>query len=93
MTTTTIVLAVGFVLGALVAGLSLLALVARYKIENVRLRSGLEANLARQYQTEKRAAITTKRLIDSNVENEQLKGEVERLRHDKLRAWDIPGGL
>lgn len=91
--TTTIILAVGFVLGALVSGLSLLALVARYKFENVRLKAGLDTAQARQGQTDRRAAITTKRLIDANVENEQLKGEVERLRHDKLKAWDIPGGM
>jgi hypothetical protein len=86
-------LALGFVLGTITTTLALLALVGRYKWENLRARSLHDAMEDKLKQSEWQRAVFTKKLIDSNAEIEYIKGEVNRLRDQKLEAWDVPGGL
>lgn len=86
-------LAVGFVLGAVTVGLALLAIVGRYKWENLRARSLFDAMNLRLRQSEQQRAQLTQNLIVSNAENAYLKGETERLRNEKLHGWDIPDSL
>jgi len=92
MTTITI-LAIGFVLGALISTFTLLALIGKHKIENLRLKAELEVMTKRSVTAERKHAYAAKNLIDMSVQNEKLTGEVERLVRDKLKAWDVPGGI
>lgn len=87
------ILALGFVGGVVVASISLLALVGRYKFENMRMKFAFESTLSRSRNIERLHAAKCKSLIDADAENQRLQSEVERLRHEKLKAWDIPGGL
>lgn len=87
------ILAIGFVLGIVVAGLSFLALLARYKFEQFRSNSANEAAQRRLGKSESQRANLHKSVSDLNTENEELKTENEKLRNEKLNAWDIPDGL
>ena len=83
----------GFVLGSIVVGIAMAAIMARYKWENLKAKSILKVQTSRLHQVEKHSAILTKNLIDANAEREYTKQEVDRLRNQKLDAWGIPGGL
>lgn len=84
---------IGFALGAIVAGLSILAVLGKYKFENARAKSLIEAMTHRVRQGDRQRGILMKNLIDSTAEAEYLKSEVDKLRTEKLAAWDVPGSL
>lgn len=84
---------VGFSLGVLVAGISFLAVIAKYKSEALWAWTKLRSANNRIKQGEKQQAILRKGMVDAHAENEYLKVEVDRLRDQKLDAWDIPDGI
>lgn len=78
--------AIGFLMGCFVIGCSLFSMVARWKWENIKLISAAEAAWKKALQSDERAAIVSKHLIDAN-------DEIEQLRKDKLDRWGIPDKL
>ena len=87
------IFALGFVIGGVNVWLAAFAMVARYKFENMRARSLLEAAKLRMLQANRQYAVVSKRLVDTNAERERLGEEVAKLRDEKLDAWDVPGGF
>jgi parvulin-like peptidyl-prolyl isomerase len=85
-----ILVAIGFLMGAFVTAMSLLTIVGRHKLENIRMKSLLEAASLKNLQIDKQRAIMTKRLIDSHTENQLLKRKIDNLRDQKLKAWGVP---
>lgn len=85
-----VILSIGFILGTLISAGALLALVGKYKLENLRARSWVDVLRMRIKQVDQQRSIVTKRMIDANAESEYLKVEIEKLRGEKLKAWDIP---
>ncbi len=86
-------IALGFVLGAVVTALSLLAKVGRFKWENMRAKALHTAMEAKARQAEQQRALYAKKMINANAEVEFIKQEVDRLRNQKLDAWDVPDGI
>lgn len=84
---------IGFALGMFVSGLAFLTAIGRYKMEALWTSTKLCSARRRLIQAEKQTAIMRKGFSDTNAENDHLKSEVDRLRDQKLRAWDIPDGL
>jgi hypothetical protein len=85
-----ILITIGFLIGAFITAMSLLAIIGRYKIENYKAKSLLEAADLRNLQIDKQRAIMTKRLIDAHTENQLLKRKIENLQDQKLKAWGVP---
>jgi len=84
---------IGFIVGVGVAALSFLIVLARYKWESLRSKAQLKDVNQRNNQTDRRYAEFRKKMMIANAETEYLKGEVDRLRNEKLDAWGIPDSL
>jgi hypothetical protein len=90
---TMIVFIVGLMMGVVVAALSFCAVLARYKYEKIVLQRKLDAMYARVIQAEKLNALVTRNMLCANQRLAKLSDDADRLREEKLHAWDVPDEL
>jgi len=87
------IFALGFIAGAVVVGLAFCVVLWRYKFENGRMSRAIDSMEAQQRQLDKFRAKLMRTLLDSNAALELARQEIEKLRDEKLDAWDVPGEM
>lgn len=81
---------IGFVVGAVVLVCTLLPMIYRWRAEHEAMADALDMTHDRMRSNEKSRAVAQRQFLATHKKLEEAQGETERLRQEKLNAWDIP---